>query len=236
MGVYPRSAVERMMKVQEVIMRAIEGRIQWWQAAEILGVSCRTMRRWKWHYEQHGYDGLFDRRHQRPSPKRVPLATVKEVLRLYRQQYHDYNACHVKREHFHEKLLAEHGMELRYTWVKTALQTAGLVAKDAPRGPHRQRRERRPLPGMLVFADGSAHCWIPALAPAQQELIVFLDDATTEVYYAWLVEEEGTLPMMAGLKEVIETKGLFCSLYTDRAGHFFHTPEADGPVDKTQLT
>jgi transposase len=231
MGVYPRSAVERMMKVQEVIMRAIEGRIQWWQAAEILGVSCRTMRRWKWRYEQHGYDGLFDRRHQRPSPKRVPLATVKEVLRLYRQQYHDYNVLH-----FHEKLLAEHGMELSYTWVKTALQTAGLVAKDAPRGPHRQRRERRPLPGMLVFADGSAHCWIPALAPAQQELIVFLDDANTEVYYACLVEEEGTLPMMAGLKEVIETKGLFCSFYTDRAGHFFHTPKAGGPVDKTQLT
>lgn len=231
MGMYLSSAVERMMKVQEVIMRAIAGRIQWWQAAEILGISSRTMRRWKGRDEQRGYDGLFDRRHQRPSPKCVPLATVQAVLRLYRQQYHDYNVLH-----FHEKLLAEHGIDLSYTWVKTALQAAGLVAQDAPRGPHRQRRERRPLPGMLVFADGSSHGWIPALAPQRQDLIVFLDDADTEVYYACLVEEEGTLPMMAGLKEVLQTHGIFCSLYTDRAGHFFHTPKAGGAVDKHQFT
>ena len=231
MSNYTQSAVRRAMKVQEVIMRAIHGKLQWWEAAEIIGVSCRTMRRWKGRYEKHGYDGLFDRRRQQPSPKRVPLATVKKVLGLYRDQYHDFNV-----QHFHEKLVSEHGIELSYTWVKMALQTAGLVDKDSHRGPHRQRRDRRPLVGMMVFVDGSPHCWIPALAPARQDLIVYLDDANSEVYSAYLVGEEGTLTVMAGMKEVLEREGIFCSLYTDRGGHFFHTPKAGGPVDKSQLT
>lgn len=231
MSQYPQAAVERAMKVQEVILRAISGRIQWWQAAEILGVNCRTMRRWKQRYEKHGYDGLVDRRQKRPSHRRVPLATVQQVLRLYREQYADFNVLH-----FHEQLQPKHGIKLSYTWVKTALQTAGLVARDAPRQPHRQRRERRPLPGMLVFVDGSTHCWIPALAGQRQDLIVYVDDANTEVYSARLVDQEGTLTVLSGLGEVLEHQGIFCSLYTDRGSHFFHTPKAGGAVDKTRLT
>jgi len=126
-AVYPASAVERAMKVQEVILRAIDGRLKWYQAAEILGISARQMRRWKRRYEREGYDGLFDRRRQQPSPKRVPLEVVRQVLTLYRERYFDCNVLH-----FHEKLQGEHGIGLSYTWVKTALQTAGLVA-TAPR-------------------------------------------------------------------------------------------------------
>ena len=85
-AVYPSSAVERAMKVQEVILRAIDGRLKWYQAAEILGISDRQMRRWKRRYDQRGYDGLFDRRRQRPSPKRVPLEVVRQVLTLYRDR------------------------------------------------------------------------------------------------------------------------------------------------------
>ena len=228
MSMYTEAALERTMKVQEVILRAMSGTIQWWQAAEILGLSCRSMRRWKSRYQQHGYDGLWDRRHQRPSPKRVPFDTVQKVLRLYGQHYRGYNVLH-----FHEKLQSEHGIGLSYTWVKSALQGAGLVAKEAPRQPHRQRRERRPLPGMMLFVDGSSHAWIPALAPARQDLVAFMDDANNRVYSAWLVKEEGTLTVMAGLREVLEKRGLFCSLYTDRGSHFFHTPKAGGPVDKS---
>src|SRR3990172_6595496 len=99
------AAQERAMKVQEVILRAIGKRITWWQAAEILGISCRSMRRWKWRYEQHGYDGLLDRRRGQPSPRRVPLATVEQVLTLYREKYFDLNV-----RHFHEKLREEHGL------------------------------------------------------------------------------------------------------------------------------
>lgn len=231
MSLYAEAALERTMKVQEVILRAMSGRIQWWQAAEILGLSCRSMRRWKERYQQHGYDGLWDRRRQRPSPKRVPWETAQKVLRLYGQHYRDYNVLH-----FHEKLQSEHGIALSYTWVKSALQGAGLVAKEAPRQPHRQRRERRPLPGMLLFVDGSSHAWIPALAPARQDLVAFMDDANNRVYSAWLVEEESTRTVMAGLREVLEKRGLFCALYTDRGSHFFHTPKAGGPVDKGQLT
>jgi transposase len=228
---YPIPAVERAMKVQEVILKAISGQLAWWQAAEILGVSCRTMRRWKTRYQQRGYDGLLDRRQRRPSSKRVPVETVRQVLRLYREQYAKFNVAH-----FCDQLREHHDLRLSYQWVKTALQTAGLVAPRAKRGPHRQRRERRPLPGMLLYVDGSTHAWIPALAPLRFDLIAWVDDADTRCYYAQLVPEEGTLSVLVGLKELIEHQGLFCSLYTDRGSHFFHTPAAGGPVDKSQLT
>src|SRR5438132_8794998 len=121
---YPKAAMERAMKVQEVILRAMARKITWWQAAEIIGISDRHMRRWRERYEEFGYDGLFDRRRGKPSPKRVPLALVEQVLGLYRDRYHDLNV-----QHFHEKLSDEHQIELSYRWVKQALQGAGLVAR-----------------------------------------------------------------------------------------------------------
>ena len=151
---YTKAAMERAMKVQEVILRAMAKRITWWQAAEIIGISDRQMRRWRQRYEELGYDGLFDRRRGKPSPKRVPLATVEQVLALYREKYFDLNV-----RHFHEKLGEQHGIELSYTWVKLALQGAGLVARGRKRGVHRKRRPRRPLPGMLLHIDGSRHRW-----------------------------------------------------------------------------
>lgn len=228
---YPMSAVERAMKVQQVILKAISGQLRWWQAAEILGVSCRTMRRWKQRYQQHGYDGLFDRRRRRPSPRKLPLATVQQVLRLYREQYAGFNVAH-----FCDQLRQHHELKISYQWVKTALQTAGLVAPRAQRGRHHQRRQRRPLRGMMLYVDGSTHAWMPALAPAQFDLVAVIDDATTQCYYAQLVEQESTVTVMAALREVIEKQGLFCSLYTDRGSHFFHTPKAGGCVDKSRLT
>src|SRR5712692_347858 len=226
---YPECAWERAMKIQEVILRAVAKKITWWQAAEILGISVRSMRRWRWRYEQYGYDGLFDRRRGQPSPKRVPLKTVEEVLRLYQEQYPDFNV-----RHFHEKLREEHGMQLSYTWVKLALQGAGLVKKGRRRGVHRKRRPRRPLPGMLLHLDGSRHRWFQD--DRWYDLIVILDDATSQVYYAQLVEEESTRTVMAALGEVIEQKGRFCALYSDRASHFFETPKAGGPVDPRRRT
>ncbi len=229
MHTYPPTAVERAMKVQEVILRALAKRITWWQAAEILGICDRSMRRWRGRYEQHGYDGLFDRRRGRPSPKRVPLETVEEVLRLYQERYHDFNV-----RHFHEKLREEHGIRLSYTWVKLALQGAGLVKKARKRGVHRKRRPPRPLPGMLLHLDGSHHRWFQD--DRWYDLIEVLDDATNETYYAQLVEEESTRTVMAALAEVIARKGRFCALYSDRASHFFDTPKAGGPVDPRRLT
>ena len=217
------------MKVQEVILRAMAKKITWWQAAEIIGLSDRSMRRWRGRYEQSGYDGLFDRRRGRPSPKRVPVETVEEVLRLYQERYPDFNV-----RHFHEKLREEHGIELSYTWVKLALQGAGLVQKARKRGVHRKRRPRRPLPGMLLHLDGSSHQWFQD--DRWYDLLEVLDDATSETYYAQLVEEESTRTVMAALREVIEQQGVFCALYSDRASHFFVTPQAGGPVDPQRLT
>jgi transposase len=227
---YSPTEQERIMKVQEVILRAVAGRISWLEAADILRWSPRTMRRWRWRYEQYGYDGLYDRRKRRPSPKRVPLKLAERVLRLYRERYSTYNV-----KHFHEKLKEEHGIVLSYQWVKVALQMAGLVAKGTRHEKHRMRRERRPMKGMMLFVDGSTHHWLPE-AKWRQDLILFLDDATSQVLSAYLVEEEGSGTVLSGLKEVIAKHGLFCSLYTDRGGHFFHTPKAGGPVDKGQLT
>ena len=217
------------MKVQEVILRAMAKKITWWQAAEIIGISDRQMRRWRERYEEFGYDGLFDRRRGQPSPKRVPLAVVEQVLGLYRERYFDLNV-----RHFHEKLQAEHDIQLSYTWVKAALQGAGLVARGRKRGVHRRRRERRPLPGMLLHIDGSRHRWFQD--ERWYDLIVILDDATSEIYYAQLVEEESTATVMVGLRAVIERKGLFCALYSDRGSHFWLTPKVGGKVDAHRLT
>ena len=217
------------MKVQEVILKAMAGSLKWWEAAEIIGVSDRTMRRWRERYQEHGYDGLYDRRKGQPSPKRVALKTAETVLQLYREKYFDFNV-----RHFHEKLTEEHGIGISYTWVKLALQGAGLVNKQRRRGTHRRRRARRPLRGMLLHIDASKHAWFQD--GRHWDLITILDDATSEIYYAQLVEEEGTRTLMPAVREVIEKEGIFCALYSDRASHFFVTPKAGGKVDENQVT
>jgi transposase len=225
----PAAETERMMKIQEVILKAMAGQLKWWEAAEIIGITDRTMRRWRERYQEHGYSGLWDYRKRSPSPKRIGLEVLQQVLRLYREQYFDFNV-----RHFHEKLVAEHGIGLSYTWVKRALQEAGLVARRKKRGTHRKRRPRRALPGMLLHIDASQHGWFND--ERQDELIVILDDATSEIYYAQLVEAESTRSILRALREVVETRGVFCALYSDRAGHFFTTPRVGEKVDKTRPT
>src|SRR5262249_15546584 len=226
---YSRAAMERAMKVQEVILRAMAKKITWWQAAEIIGISDRSMRRWRERYVEFGYDGRVDRRRGQPSPERGPLTTVEQVLGLYRDRYFDLNV-----RHFHEKLGEKHQIELSYTWVKAALQGAGLVKRGRKRGGHRKRRPRRPLPGMLLHIEGSRHRWFQD--ERGYDLMVILDDASSEIYYAQLVEEESSVTVLAALREVIERKGLFCALYSDRGSHFWLTPKAGRKVDPHRLT
>src|SRR5271155_3961888 len=229
METYPKAAMERAMKVQDVMLQAMAKKITWWQAAEILGISDRHMRRWRERSVEEGYNGLLDGRRGQPSRRRVPVATVEKVFALNREKYFDLNV-----QHFHEKLHAEHGVELSYTWVKQALQGAGLVGRGRKRGAHRKRRERRPLPGMLLHIDGSRHQWFQD--ERWYDLIVILDDATSEIYYAQLVEEESTATVMAGLREVIERKGVVCAMYSDRGSHFWLTPKVGGKVDYHRRT
>src|SRR5947199_4804909 len=204
---YSKAAMELAMKVQEVILRALAKKITWWQAAEIIGISDRHMRRWRERYEEFGFRALFDRRRGKPSPKKVPLAVVERVLGLYREQYFDLNL-----RHFHEKLIEQHQIRLSYSWVKGVLQGAGLVARGGKRGVHRKRRPRRPLPGMLLHIDGSRHRWFQD--ERWYDLLVILDDATSEIYYAQLVEEESTLTVIGELmrcklfSECLRSKGM----------------------------
>jgi transposase len=218
-----------MMKLQDVLLKAMAKKITWWEAAEIIGVTDRTMRRWRERMDEQGYSGLVDRRKGKESDRRVPLQQAEEVLRLYREVYFDLNI-----RHFHEKLQEGHDIKLSYTWVQKALQGSGLVGRGRVRKKHRRRRERRPLPGMLLHIDGSKHQWFGD--DRWYDLIVILDDATSEIYYAQLVEEESTRTVMKGLREVIEKKGVFCSLYSDRGSHFFVTVKAGEKVDKHRPT
>ncbi len=217
------------MKVHEVILKAVAGKLKWWEAAEIIGVSDRTMLRWRGRYKEFGYDGLGHRQKGKRSPKRVALATVEEVLNLYQERYSDFNV-----RHFHEKLQGEHGIELSYTWVKQALQGAGLVKKTGRRTPHRMRRPRGAMRGMLLHIDGSKHQWFQD--DRWHDLIVVMDDATSEIYYAQLVEEESTRTVMDGLWDVIRKRGIFVALYSDRGSHFFVTPKAGEKVDPHRVT
>jgi len=229
---YAPGAVERAMKVQEVILRALSRQLTWIQAAEILGCSARSIRRLRLRYQQCGYDGLLDHRQQTPSPKRAPVAEVERVLRLYRERYQDFNV-----RHFVRIARREHQVTFCYAFVKKALQGAGLVPKQRPRGRHRRRREPRPCFGELLHLDGSRHQWL-ALAPEQWlTLLVVVDDATKQVLYAQFTDGgESTAAVMTALQVVLTTFGVPMALYTDRAHWAAHTPVAGGAADRRHLT
>lgn len=229
MRMYPEIAVEKAMKRQEIILRAYAKKISWIEAAEILGYSPRHLRRLRERYEEFGFEGILDGRLGRASPRRTPVAIIEEVLRLYCEKYFDFNVTH-----FVEKLHEEHSIEVSYTWAKNLLQGAGLVAKNRSRKKHRRRRERKPIRGMMLHIDGSHHQWFGD--DRWHDLIVILDDATGEIYYAQLVEAESTNSIMTALRQVIEREGVFCSLYSDRASHFFRTSKAGEPVDRQSLS
>ena len=226
---YPLKAMERAMKIQEIILRAMSNQITWIQAAEIIGISPRQMRRWKNRYKYYGYDGLFDRRRKSPSPRRVPLKTAETILQLYREKYFDFNMSH-----FYEKLQKVHKINISYNWVRLALQESGLVPKHPRKSTHRLRRPRKPLVGMMLHIDGSPYDWLNT--GEEVDLIVICDDANNEIYDMMLVTEEDTRSCMECLLNTVKKKGIFCSLYSDRASHFFLTKKAGDRIVKNHLT
>ena len=218
----------RMARFLTLLHRWESAELNQEEAAELLGVSERTFRRWTRRYEEEGEAGLLDRRLGKASGKRVPVDRAEEVERLYRERYQGFTV-----KHFHEHLIKDHGFGWGYTWLKLHLQWAGVVAKAPRKGAHRRKRERRPLPGMMLHQDGSRHEWLEGQAPL--DLIVTLDDATGAIYSAFLVEEEGTASTFRALKEVFSEHGLPMSLYTDRGSHYFRTTKA-GEIDRSHLT
>lgn len=199
------------------------------EAAELLGISERTFRRWCVRFETGGEAGLVDRRLGKASGKRVPVDRAAEVESLYRTRYSGFTA-----RHFHEHLARDHGFSWSYSWTKTFLQSKGLLVRAPKRGAHRRKRPRRPLPGMMLHQDGSRHAWLAGQSPL--DLIVTMDDATNEIYAAFLVAEEGTASTFEALLAVFGRHGLPLSLYTDRGSHYFLTPQAGGPVDRKHPT
>lgn len=217
----------RKMRFEEIYERFTQGRIDCETAAELLGTSVSTFYRMRGRYAEDGLEGLLDRRLGKMSARRAPVDEVLKVVSLYKTTYPDFTV-----KHFHEKL-PRYGINRSYTWTKNTLQEAGLASKASRRGAHRRKRARRPLVGMMLHQDSSSHEWIPG---HRWDLVVTMDDATNEIYSALFVEEEGTLSTFRALHEVIETHGLFGSLYTDRGSHYFKTPESGGKVNKSNPT
>lgn len=198
------------------------------EAAELLGISERTFRRWCRRYEETGEAGLYDRRLNKIAHNAAPVDEVIELLTLFETHYKDFTVSH-----FYDKWRWEHQGQRSYTWVKFCLQEAGFIPKSKRKGAHRRKRPRRPMRGMMLHQDGSTHEWVPE---KKWDLIVTLDDASSEVYSGFFVEEEGTWSSFQGIKEVIKEHGLFCSLYTDRGSHYWSTAKAGEKVDKVNVT
>src|SRR5260221_4873648 len=228
---FTRAAMERAMKMQEVILKALSGGISWFQAAEILGVSVRSMRRYRAGLDKWGYDGLFDRRRKTPSLRSVPVDEVERILGLYRERYTGWTV-----RHFYQTAVRELGVKVSYTFVKKALQGAGLVKKAKARGRHRRRRERKACFGEMLHIDGSKHAWLALLPGEKQTLITVADDATSRVLYSQLWPEESTESVLVALREVVGLHGIPASIYSDRASWAFETPKAGMPASKTHLT
>jgi transposase len=218
----------RQMRFEGLLEQQTRGEITQEEAATVLGVSVRTFQRWAARYEEDGAEGLKDGRLNRPSPKRSPREELERMLGLFRDQYADFTV-----KHFHEQLVKRHNYFLGYTVTKLALHAAGLVQPAKKRSAHRKKRPRRPVRGTMLHQDGSRHAWLER--QPQLDLIVTMDDATSEILSMFLVKEEGTASTFRALREVISEHGLFCELYTDRGAHYFYTSEA-GTVSKTQLT
>src|SRR5882757_1156123 len=219
----------RVIKFRSVLGRYESTDLNQIEAAELLGVTERTFRRWCVRFEADGEAGLLDRRLGKASPKRVPRDSEQEIERLYRTRYQGFTA-----KHFHEHLVHDHQFTHGYTWTKALLQSRGLLEHARTRGAHRRKRPRRPLPGMMLHQDGSRHEWLAGLDA--MDLIVTMDDATNTIYSGFLVPEEGTSSTFQALLEVFGQHGLPLSLYTDRGSHYFYTPEAGGPVDRKSPT
>jgi len=218
----------RMQKFRDVLSRWERRDLSMVEAAELLGMSERQFRRYRGRFEDEGEAGLVDRRLGKVSPKRIGAEDVERMLQLYRRVYRGWNV-----KHFHEHGVRDHRFSWGYTWTKAQLHTAGLVDRASRRGAHRRKRERKPCEGMMLHQDGSRHGW---LRGQELDLIVTMDDATSTIYSAFLVEEEGTVSSFRGLLEVFGAHGLACALYTDRGSHYFHTDKAGEAVDKDRLT
>ena len=219
----------RRMRFADVLGRTERSELSQMEAAELLGISERTFRRWRDRHREDGPAGLADRR-LRPSLRRAPVAEIERMLGLYCDLYRGFTV-----QHFHEQLGKRHGYMLGYTVTKLHLHRAGLVMPARTRSAHRKKRPRRPLVGMMLHQDASTHAWLPG-ETGKHDLVVTMEDATSALYSAFLVDEEGTASSLRGVREVVAKHGLFCSLYTDRGSHYFETPAAGGPVSKTVLT
>src|SRR4029453_11869677 len=214
----------RAMTRRDVIVKTMAGQLTWIQAADILAISPRHLRRLKRAGERRGYDGLQDQRGLTPRRRRIPVKVIERLCRLRRERYADFSI-----QHFWEKATEQHGFQLSYTWTRLVLQAAGLAPKAPGRGQYRRKRERRPLVGMLVHLDASTHTWLPARP--QQDLVVALDDADGRILYARFWPQEGTASTFHALDHVLRHAGRFAELYTDRGSHFCRTPTAGGPPD-----
>jgi transposase len=216
------------MRFENIYQRHIQRELTIDEAADLLGCSEKTFRRKKIRYEEQGFEGLLDRRLGNKPPNKVAADEVVGIMTLYKEKYYDFTA-----KHFHEQLVKKHQFAHSYNFVRLNLQKQGLKKNKSRGGLHRKKRARKSMIGMMIHQDASTHQWLEGKV---HDLVITMDDATNDVYSAFLIDEEGTNSSFMGIEEVITKHGLFCSLYTDRGSHYGHTPVAGGKVDKSNPT
>lgn len=218
----------RKMRFHEAYDGWSQGRLTQAEAALLLGQCERSFRRHIERFEADGLEGLLDKRLSQISKRRASGAEIDHVVQLYKSGFAGWNVAH-----FHSKYKAEFAGPRSYSWLKSVLQGAGVVKTSKRPGKHRIKRERMPLVGMMVHQDASTHRWVPDCV---WDLVVTMDDATSEHTSMFFCDQEGTASSFHGIGQTIARYGLFASLYSDRGSHYFITPQAGGKVDKVHLT
>lgn len=181
------------------------------EAAKMLGLSERQVKRLKKAYREKGAARLAHGNRGKGSKRRTPEATRQRVVELAKEEYSDYND-----QQFSEKLAEKHGIMLSQGTVRSLRREAGLGSPRKWRAPrHRSRRGRRPMRGMMLQADGSEHDWLEGGGP-RLTLIAYIDDASGEVPAAVFREEEDAAGYLLGLQHIGLTQSLPLSIYADR--------------------
>ena len=198
-----------------VIQRVLDKRLTQREAARMLGLTSRQVRRLCKAFGRDGPAGLASRRRGRPSNRRLSAELQREVLATVRERYADFGPTLA-----HEKLTEVHGLRLSVETVRTWMTEDGLWVPRARRKPRiQQPRRRRPCVGELVQIDGCDHEWFEDRGP-RCTVLVFIDDATSALMELLFCESESTFSYFAAMRSYLGRYAKPVALYSDKAGVF----------------
>jgi transposase len=204
-------------RVSQLLTGVLSGDVKYARAAEELNLSARHIRRLVARFEKGGLSAIQHRAIGRPRPGK-PSELKDRVISIVRDNYHDFGPSLAA-----EKLKELHGINVSREWLRQAMLEAGLwKGSPAKRRRMHQLREPSPRRGMLIQIDGSPHAWFEDRAE-KCSLLVFIDDATSELMHLQFVRVESTLAYMACLRQYLQKHGKPLALYSDRHSIFYNS-------------